>query len=374
MRFLDEVKIYIKSGDGGRGCVSFRREKYVPEGGPNGGDGGRGGDVIFRADPQLNTLIDYRYTQHLKAKRGEHGRGSDCTGRSQPPLIARVPVGTLIRDDADGHVLHDFTHPGEEAVIAPGGRGGLGNAHFKSSTNRAPRYAQPGEPGVEMWLRLELKLLADVGLVGLPNAGKSSLIATVSAARAKVADYPFTTIIPQLGMVRLGMDQSFVMADLPGLIAGASEGHGMGLTFLKHAERCALLLHVVDMAPLDDGDPLANYKQIEAELAAYSPTLAAKPRWVALNKADLLDEEAQRALATRFRRSLARRKIPVRVISTATREGIPGLMAEIFGVVDQARRELGEASWSSLPDAPTRAGKTVLDGEAWEEDNEEDWE
>jgi GTPase len=362
MRFLDEVKIYVRSGDGGDGAVSFRREKYIPLGGPDGGDGGRGGDVVLIADSHLNTLIDFRYTQHLKAKRGMHGMGKDRTGRSANPLEMKVPVGTLVRDDADGMVLHDFTEAGQRFIVARGGDGGLGNSRFKTSTNRAPRRADPGYEGEEIWLRLELKILADVGLVGLPNAGKSTLISTISAAKPKIADYPFTTLAPNLGVVRSG-DFSYVVADIPGLVEGASDGHGLGHMFLKHVERCAILAHLVDAAPVDESDPIENFRMIEAELQAYSPALAAKPRWIIISKCDLADAKLRDELVERFEElrlinSDANEKArPLTILSAASSEGIKTFIDTLGDRVREERAMQKALAGESLEDAPTKAGK-----------------
>lgn len=286
MQFLDEAKIFIKSGNGGAGCVSFRREANIPHGGPDGGNGGRGGHVIIRVDNNLNTLIDYRYKQHFKAKTGMHGMGKQRNGSKGEDVILNVPPGTQIYDDDQLTLLADMRETGQELILAEGGRGGIGNMHFKTSTNQAPRNATPGEQGVEQWVWLKLKLFCDVGLIGMPNAGKSTLLAALSRAKPKIADYPFTTLNPQLGVVYLH-EQSFVMADIPGLIEGAHEGHGLGLRFLKHVERCRVLLHVID-ATLED--PVEAYRMIRSELAAYSEELAARPERIALNKCDALDE------------------------------------------------------------------------------------
>ncbi len=287
MRFLDQVKIYVKGGDGGDGCISFRREKYIPRGGPNGGDGGRGGTVIGRADPALNTLIDYRYRQHFRAPRGHHGMGKDRTGASGADLELALPPGTEILDEDRRTVLAELLEPGQTVVLAAGGAGGLGNSRFKSSTNQAPRRATPGQPGEERWLWLHLKLLADAGLIGLPNAGKSTFLAAVSRARPKIADYPFTTLAPMLGTVQQG-DDSFVLADLPGLIAGAHEGAGLGDRFLGHVERCRVLIHLVD----GTGEDVAQaWRTVRQELANYDRRLLDRPELVCLNKADALSEE-----------------------------------------------------------------------------------
>jgi GTP-binding protein len=296
MKFFDEAKIEVIAGKGGDGSASFRREKYVPRGGPDGGDGGRGGSVWAVADKDLNTLVDYRYTRIFRAKGGENGRGSDCNGRGADDVVLRFPVGTVIRDAASGDTIADLTKDGEKALLARGGAGGLGNLHFKSSINRAPRQFTRGAAGEARHLELELRVLADVGLLGMPNAGKSTFIRAVSAARPKVADYPFTTLHPQLGVVRVDTSRSFVIADIPGLIAGAAEGAGLGHQFLRHLQRTKLLLHLVDIAPLDEGaDPAAEARAIVAELRKYDVSLWKKPRWLVFNKADLLDgKEARR--------------------------------------------------------------------------------
>ncbi|MDN5364708.1 MAG: GTPase [Eubacteriales bacterium] len=285
--FYDYAKIFVQGGRGGDGAVAFRREKYVPDGGPYGGDGGDGGSVILEADEGLRTLVDFRYQRHYRAERGEHGKGKKMHGRSGEDLILRVPVGTVVRDAATGEVLADLVRHGQRVVVARGGRGGRGNARFATSTNKAPDFAEKGEPGEERWLELELKLLADVGLVGFPNAGKSTLIAAVSAARPKIADYPFTTLTPNLGVVRVGEGMSFVMADIPGLIEGAHAGAGLGHEFLRHIERTRLLVHVVDMSGLEGRDPVEDFQVINRELALYNPRLAERPQIVAANKMDL---------------------------------------------------------------------------------------
>ncbi|MCO4321525.1 Obg family GTPase CgtA [Aliidiomarina quisquiliarum] len=291
MKFVDEVDIRVEAGDGGSGCMSFRREKYIPKGGPDGGDGGDGGDVYLIADENLNTLIDYRFERTHRAGRGENGKSRNCTGKRGEDIVLRVPVGTRIRDQQTDEVIGDLTTDGAKVLVAKGGFHGLGNTRFKSSTNRAPRKKTLGTPGEHRVLLLELMLLADVGLLGMPNAGKSTLIRSVSAARPKVANYPFTTLTPNLGVVRVSPHQSFVIADIPGLIEGAAEGTGLGIQFLKHLERCGLLLHLVDVAPFDETDPAQNAVIIIQELEKYSPSLAAKPRWLVLNKTDLIDAE-----------------------------------------------------------------------------------
>ncbi|MBF0140209.1 MAG: GTPase ObgE [Magnetococcales bacterium] len=349
MRFLDEVKIYVRSGDGGSGSVSFRREKFIPYGGPDGGDGGRGGDVLLLADPQLNTLIDYRYRPHVKAKNGVSGMGQGRTGASADTVVVRVPVGTLVRDEMSGDVLCDLSRPGQRYLAARGGDGGRGNQHFKTSTNRAPRRADPGFPGEERTLRLELKLLADVGLIGLPNAGKSTLISKISAARPKIADYPFTTMTPNLGVVKHD-DFSFVVADIPGLIEGAHAGAGLGHMFLKHVERCRILVHLVEALPPDDSDPVVNFHIIEEELAAYSETLAAKPRWVIISKGDLVDA----SLSRRLEKKLAKMCEKVTTLSSVTGLGVHDWLASLAGRVRKAQEM--ESDTAPVEDAPTRAG------------------
>ncbi len=296
MKFVDEVSIRVHAGRGGNGCLSFRREKYIPKGGPDGGDGGDGGSVWLEADVAVNTMVDYRYVRQYRAESGEGGRGGNCTGKSGQDLVLKVPVGTTVLDEETAEILGDLAVPGQRLLVAQGGRRGLGNTRFKSSTNRAPRKITRGTDGEVRQLRLELKVLADVGLLGLPNAGKSTLIRAVSAAKPKVADYPFTTMVPNLGVVRVQAHRSFVMADIPGLIEGASAGAGLGVRFLKHLTRTRLLLHVVDVAPLDGADPADSVRTIVSELERFSPTLAARPRWLVLNKIDLwsADERGQR--------------------------------------------------------------------------------
>jgi len=320
MHFLDQAKIYIRSGGGGPGAVSFRREKYVEYGGPDGGNGGKGGDIVFEAVPGLNTLIDFRYAQHFKAKRGGHGMGKDRTGAAAPDLVIPVPLGTQIISDEDGEtVLADFTEVGQRVVMLEGGMGGRGNASYKTSTNRAPRQHQPGMPGEELWVWLRLKLLADAGLVGLPNAGKSTFINQVSNARAKVGDYAFTTLIPKLGVVR-HKGREFVLADIPGLIEGAADGAGIGDRFLGHIERCRVLIHLIDISGVD---PVEAMQIVEGELAAYGQGLEDKPRLVALNKIDLADPELVDGFARELREAGAEEVFPV---SGATGEGIGALL------------------------------------------------
>ncbi len=331
MKFLDEAKVYVRSGDGGNGCVSFRREKFIEFGGPNGGDGGKGGDVIAVAVDGLNTLIDYRYQQHFTAQNGRAGMGKDRHGANGADAVLRVPVGTQIYEEDGETLLADLTEPGQRAVLARGGNGGFGNAHFRSATNRAPRHANPGQPGTELTIRLRLKLIADAGMVGLPNAGKSTLLAAVSAAKPKIADYPFTTLHPQLGVVDVD-GREFVLADLPGLIEGAHEGVGLGDRFLGHVERCRVLLHLVDGTGEDAG---AAYQTIRAELAAYGHGLTEKPEIVALTKADAMPADAVKQQIARLKR--AAKKTPL-VISAVSGEGVPEALRALLKVIDQARR------------------------------------
>ncbi len=291
MQFVDYVNIHVKAGDGGRGCVSFRREKYVPRGGPNGGDGGRGGHIIIRASAQLNTLLDLRYRRQYRAKRGQHGMGKNMHGKDGDDLIIPVPVGTLVKDEETGEILADLDAEDKKVVAAKAGRGGLGNAHFATPTRQAPRFAQPGEKGEERTLIIELKLLADVGLIGLPNAGKSTLISVISSAKPKIADYPFTTLEPNLGVVKLEDFRSFVVADIPGLIEGAHSGAGLGFQFLRHVERTSLLLHLVDISEMSTGDPRKNLEKINRELKLYSEALLEKPQMVVATKLDIADGE-----------------------------------------------------------------------------------
>jgi GTP-binding protein len=330
MKFVDEAFIDIAAGDGGNGCVSFRHEKYKEFGGPNGGDGGRGGNVYAVADPSLNTLVDYRFSRRHEAGRGEHGMGSDMFGAAGRDITLKMPVGTILTDAETGDVLFELLTPGEVITIAKGGDGGFGNMRFKSAINRAPRQKTPGWPGERRNLKLELKVLADVGLLGMPNAGKSTLISAISNARPKIADYPFTTLHPNLGVVRVGPEQSFVVADVPGLIEGAAEGAGLGHQFLRHLQRTRLLLHLVDIAPFDDGvDPVAQAKAIVKELKKYDPALFAKPRWLVLNKLDMVPAEERVARVSDFVKRF-KHKGPVFEISALTREGCEPLIKEIY--------------------------------------------
>jgi len=329
MKFVDEAFIDIAAGDGGNGCVSFRHEKYKEFGGPDGGDGGRGGHVFAVADPNLNTLVDFRFSRRHEARRGQHGMGSDMFGAAGDDITLKMPVGTIISDAETGEVLFELLKPGEVTVIAKGGDGGFGNLRFKSAINRAPRQKTPGWPGERKSLKLELKVLADVGLLGMPNAGKSTLISAVSNARPRIADYPFTTLHPNLGVVRVGPEQSFVIADLPGLIEGASEGAGLGHQFLRHLQRTRLLLHVVDLAPFDETDPVAQAKAIVGELKKYDPALYEKPRWLVLNKLDMIPVEERAAKVKDFVKRL-RFKGPVFEISALTREGCEPLVQSVY--------------------------------------------
>jgi len=325
MKFIDEVKIRVIAGDGGRGCVSFRREKFVPRGGPSGGNGGGGGDVIAVADPQLTTLLDLRYQKLYKAGRGQHGMGSDCHGHRGDDRIIKVPVGTMIRDGATGELIGDLQAAGERVTVARGGRGGKGNAHFVSSTNRSPRFAQPGEPGEERELDIELRLLADVGIIGLPNAGKSTLISVISSVRPKIADYPFTTLVPNLGVVGYD-DKSFVVADIPGLIEGAHQGHGLGHKFLRHVTRTSLLIHLIDGSQIDPDDSLKDWRTVNEELALFDPALAQKPQIVVINKIDLAEA---REHARAFAKEIPERYRPLYLISAATTEGVQTLVQTV---------------------------------------------
>jgi GTP-binding protein len=330
MKFIDEVSIAVQAGKGGDGCLSFRREKFIPFGGPNGGDGGNGGNIYIEAEPNLNTLIDYRFLKHFKAKSGQHGMGSECTGKSADDLILKVPVGTVVWDAETLEQMGDLVKPHQRLLVARGGFHGLGNVRFKTSTNQAPRQITQGRPGESRKLRLELKVLADVGLLGFPNAGKSTLIRAVSAATPKVADYPFTTLYPNLGVVKIAEGQSFVIADIPGIIEGAAEGAGLGLRFLKHLTRTRLLLHIVDIAPIDESDPIESAKIIVGELEKFNPELAAQERWLVLNKIDLLpNREDCAAICDAIVKGLDWQG-PVFIISGMLREGTQELCYAIM--------------------------------------------
>lgn len=341
MKFVDEATIEVFAGNGGGGCVSFRREKYIPFGGPDGGDGGDGGSVILLGDASLNTMIDYRYTRKFRAESGSSGKGRNCTGKAGEDLTLPVPIGTTILDEDTGEVLGDIREAGQELLVAQGGFHGLGNTRFKSSVNRSPRQSSPGSAGENRRLKLELKVLADVGLLGLPNAGKSTLIRAVSAATPKVADYPFTTLIPSLGVVKVDSYRSFVVADIPGLIEGASEGAGLGIRFLKHLTRNRILLHLVDIAPLDETDPSEAAVSIVRELERFSPTLASRPRWLILNKVDLIDETllAERKAAVL---SALNWTGPVYEISALSREGTRRLSGDLMTYIEDLNETLAE--------------------------------
>jgi GTP-binding protein len=345
MKFVDEAIIHVYAGNGGNGCVGFRREKFIPFGGPDGGDGGGGGNVWLVADEGINTLIDFRHQRTFRAERGENGMGRQMAGKSGEDLAVRVPVGTVVINTATDEEIGDLTAHGQRLLVAQGGHGGLGNIHFKSSVNRSPRKATPGSPGEERELKLELKVLADVGLLGFPNAGKSTLIRAVSAATPKVADYPFTTLQPHLGVVRIETDRSFVIADIPGLIEGAAEGAGLGIQFLKHVARTRLLLHVVDIAPLDGvTDPVAEIRAIENELKDFDPELLDRPRWLVFNKIDLLAPEEREKAAKAIVRKL-KWKQPWYLVSAIAREGTWPLCLQIQDFFDQLKAE-GEPAGS----------------------------
>jgi GTP-binding protein len=333
MKFLDQAKIYLRSGDGGDGVVAFRREKFIEFGGPDGGDGGKGGDIIFEAAQNLNTLIDFRYSQHFRGKKGGNGAGADRTGAGAPPVVIRVPLGTQVMDNDQETMLADLDQPGMRVTLLRGGDGGFGNARFKTSTNRAPRKATKGWPGEERWVWLRLKLIADAGLVGLPNAGKSTFLSVVSAARPKIADYPFTTLHPQLGVVRLSMTEEFVLADIPGLIEGAHEGAGLGDRFLGHVERCAVLLHLVDGAA---GNVVQAWRTVREELAAYGGGLAEKPEIIGLNKSDSMTPRETSARAAALRKASGR---PVMLLSGVTGQGVPEVLRALQAAIIAERRD-----------------------------------
>ncbi|MDP2690335.1 MAG: GTPase ObgE [Deltaproteobacteria bacterium] len=329
MKFIDEAKVFVKAGDGGRGCVSFRREKFVPKGGPDGGNGGKGGDILFVADGRLSSLLDFKYKREYEAGRGGHGEGSLCSGKNGRDLRIKVPVGTVIKELDTGDVLFDLVRDGQSYLCCKGGRGGKGNAHFKTATFQTPRFAQPGETGEERSLKLELKLLADVGIIGFPNAGKSTLISHISAARPKIADYPFTTLAPQLGIVKFGDFGGFVVADIPGLIEGAHEGKGLGIKFLKHIERTSIFIHVIDISPFNVREPKEDFEVVNRELLAFNPELARRPQVVALNKTDITPPERCSELLNFFN-ALG---IKVFQISAATGSGLEELVKYVGGEV-----------------------------------------
>lgn len=392
MKFVDEAEITVEAGKGGNGCMSFRREKFIPKGGPDGGDGGHGGSVYLLGDEGLNTLIDFRYQRHYKAESGQGGMGSNRTGKAGEDLIIRVPVGTSVIDRDTEEVLADIAEAGQQVLIAQGGYRGLGNTRFKSSTNRAPTKTTKGTEGDLRRLQLQLKLLADVGLLGMPNAGKSTLLRAVSAARPKVANYPFTTLVPSLGVVRIELERSFVMADIPGLIEGASDGAGLGFQFLKHLSRTRLLLHLVDAAPLDDSDPIAQIQAIADELAGFSQTLSSKPRWLVLNKADMATEADLADLMARLRQEFGE-DVPIYCISAINGQGCDQLCQDIMVSVEQHRQrmlddeEYREAEVerdrlmtqeirASITEAKARrkAARLAAEEDDWDDDDEADWE
>ena len=337
--FVDEVTITVQGGHGGRGCLSFRREKYVPRGGPDGGNGGKGADIVLEANPHIKTLVDFRFRPVHRGRHGEHGRGKNQSGAAERDIVLAVPQGTLVRNKATGEVVADLVAPGQRVIVARGGRGGLGNAAFVSATNQAPRKTQPGEPGEEFELVLELKLLADVGIVGFPNAGKSTLISAISSARPKIADYPFTTLTPHLGVVRVGEGESFVVADVPGLIPGASRGAGLGTRFLRHLARTRLLVHLVDLSPQADRDPVEDYQAINRELEDHGGGLEEKPQLLVANKLDLPEAAGN---LKRLKAFAGRRRIPFIAISAATRQGLQELvyaMKQALERIERAERE-----------------------------------
>lgn len=365
MKFVDETQIRVEAGDGGNGIVSFRREKYIPKGGPDGGDGGDGGDVFVVADDNLNTLVDYQYQKFFAAGRGSNGGSSDCTGARGADVTLRVPVGTRIIDADTGEALGDLLKKGQKLLVAKGGFHGLGNSRFKSSVNRAPRQKTDGSPGEKRFIRLELMLMADVGLLGLPNAGKSTFISAVSAARPKIADYPFTTLVPSLGVVRVSEGASFVVADIPGLIEGASDGAGLGHRFLRHLERCRVLLHLVDMKPIDGSDPAKNIAVIESELRRYSEKLAEKPRWLVFNKCDVVSSEEQDEIVSSVLAAIPEQPDRYFVISALAHKGTDSLCQEVMQLIqdlaDQEKQNETDTAardfvWTERPE-PVREGR-----------------
>src|ERR1700722_18342684 len=339
MKFVDSCEVTLIAGKGGNGSIAFRREKFVPFGGPSGGDGGRGGDIIFATDPGMSTLLDLTHARTLRAEDGENGMGSDCYGKGGEDLVTRVPVGTQVVDAESGELLFDLDKPDVRTVVARGGKGGRGNIHFATAHDRAPRRAEPGDPGEEKKIRLELKVMADVGLLGFPNVGKSTFIRAISRARPKVADYPFTTLVPHLGVVSIGEEASFVVADIPGLIPGAAEGAGLGIRFLKHVERTRALLHLITLDPSEGREPFADWVALNAELTKFDPALAKRPQIVAMSKADLTDvREAYPKLKARFKR----KKIDLHLVSAATGEGMKGLSIALYETVRAAKDEAAE--------------------------------
>ena len=354
MKFVDEAPIFVEAGKGGNGCVSFRREKFIPNGGPDGGNGGKGGHVYVVADNDLNTLVDYRYQRKFKAESGEQGRGSNCTGKQGEDLVLKVPVGTTVIDEDIEEVICDLTHAGQKFMVAKGGHNGIGNTCFKSSTNRAPRESTPGKPGEARNLRFELKVIADVGLLGMPNAGKSTFIRAVSHAKPKVADYPFTTLVPNLGVVSVKQHQSFVIADIPGLIEGAADGAGLGIRFLKHLSRCRILLHLVDVAPFDESDPVESAKAIIHELESFSPAVAQRDRWLVLNKVDLLPESDRDAICDRIVSEMGWEG-PVYRTAAISGEGTERLCQDIMRFVEEKNLQEAEDETFAQAEAEHRA-------------------
>lgn len=380
MKFVDEATILAVAGDGGNGCVSFRREKYIPRGGPDGGDGGDGGDVYMQADENLNTLIDYRFEKSFRAERGQNGQSRDCTGKRGKDIIIKVPVGTRVIDQGTGETIGDMTHHQQQLMVAKGGWHGLGNTRFKSSVNRTPRQKTMGTPGEKRDLQLELMLLADVGMLGLPNAGKSTFIRAVSAAKPKVADYPFTTLVPSLGVVRMDNEQSFVVADIPGLIEGASDGAGLGIRFLKHLERCRVLLHTIDLAPIDESDPVENARVILGELEKYSEKLFQKPRWLVFNKVDLLDSEEAESRAKAIADALGWTD-KYYLISAANRVGVNALCWDLMSFIianpkeaelEAKQPEKVEFMWDDYHRQQLEEAQPVEEDDDWDDDWDED--
>lgn len=381
MKFVDEAAVLVAAGDGGNGCVSFRREKYIPRGGPDGGDGGDGGDVWLLADENLNTLIDYRFEKNFRAERGQNGQSRDCTGKRGKDIVIKVPIGTRVLDQGTNEVMGDMTRHEQRLMVAKGGFHGLGNTRFKSSVNRAPRQKTDGTKGEIREIQLKLMLLADVGMLGLPNAGKSTFIRAVSAAKPKVADYPFTTLVPSLGVVRMDNEQSFVVADIPGLIEGAADGAGLGIRFLKHLERCRVLLHLIDLAPVDESDPVENARIIVTELERYSEKLAAKPRWLVFSKADLLGAEEAAARAKAIAEALGW-ETQYYLISAANRDGVKALCWDVMAFInahpkEQAAPEAGlekvEFMWDDYHRDQLMQAEVEgdLDDDDWDEDDED---
>ncbi|WP_404461569.1 Obg family GTPase CgtA [Providencia rettgeri] len=383
MKFVDEAKILVVAGDGGNGCVSFRREKYIPKGGPDGGDGGDGGDVYLQADENLNTLIDYRFEKSFRAERGQNGQSRECTGKRGQDITVKVPVGTRVRDLGTNEVLCDMTRHEQRHMVAKGGFHGLGNTRFKSSVNRAPRQRTMGTKGETREILLELMLLADVGMLGMPNAGKSTFIRSVSAAKPKVADYPFTTLVPSLGVVRMDNEQSFVVADIPGLIEGAAEGAGLGIQFLKHLERCRVLLHLIDICPIDESDPVENAQIIISELEKYSEKLAAKPRWLVFNKIDILGEEESAIRAAEIAKAMGWED-KFYMISAVNHEGVKALCWDIMEFMNTQPRDMAttediqqaekvEFMWDDYHKEQLSGAEDVDDDwdDDWDEDDDE---